>query len=141
MFSIPNNPLGTRVLATVSVTNDGIHKTQSAKLRLISSSERVILAESTIPGLMPGSEVTTEMSIPEWIERDIVDIEVQWSSDGVVSSRIYSIETNNGDRGVELPFDILAAGYGILAGVLAILVGTFSWRAVSSRTPSTSTYV
>ena len=129
---------GTRVLATVSVTNDGIHKTQSAKLRLISSSERAILAESTISGLMPGSEVTTEMSIPEWIERDIVDIEVQWSSDGVVSSRIYSIEPNNGDQGVELPFDILAAGYGILAGVLAILVGTFSWRAVSSRTPSTS---
>ena len=129
---------GTRVLASVSVTNDGIHKTQSAKLRLISSSERAVLAESTIPGLMPGSEVTTEISIPEWIERDIVDIEVQWSSDGVVSSRIYSIEPNNGDQGVELPFDILAAGYGTLAGVLAILVGTFSWRAVSSRTPSTS---
>ena len=38
----------------------------------------------------------------------------------------------------ELPFDILAAGYGVLAGILIILVGTFSWRAVSSRTPNTS---
>jgi Zn finger protein HypA/HybF involved in hydrogenase expression len=87
---------------------------------------------------MPGSVMITEMSISEWIERDNVDVEVQWSSDGVISSRIYSIEPNIDDQGLELPFDILAAGYGILAGILIILVGTFSWRAVSSRTPTTS---
>ena len=87
---------------------------------------------------MPGSIVITEMSISEWIERDNVDVEVQWSSDGVISTRIYSIEPNIDDQGLELPFDILAAGYGILAGILIILVGTFSWRVVSSRTPTTS---
>ena len=67
-----------------------------------------------------------------------MDVEVQWSSDGAISTRIYSIEPNIDDQGLELPFDILAAGYGILAGILIILVGTFSWRAVSSRTPTTS---
>ena len=66
------------------------------------------------------------MSISEWIERDNVDVEVQWSSDGVISTRIYSIESNIDDQGLELPFDILTAGYGILAGILIILVGTFS---------------
>ncbi|GIS51371.1 MAG: hypothetical protein Ct9H90mP26_1580 [Methanobacteriota archaeon] len=65
---------------------------------------------------MPGSVVITEMSISEWIERDNVDVEVQWSSDGVISTRIYSIESNIDDQGLELPFDIFAAGYGILAG-------------------------
>ena len=129
---------GSRVLVTITLSNDDNHKTQSGTLRLISSSERTILAESTVPALMPGSVVITEMSISEWIERDNVDLEVQWSSDGVISTRIYSIEPNIGDQGPELPFDILAAGYGILAGTLIILIGTFSWRAVSSRTPTTS---
>lgn len=129
---------GSRVLVTVKVSNDDNHNTQSGTLRLISSSERTILAESTVPTLMPGSVVVAEMSISEWIERDNVDVVVQWSSDGVISTRIYSIEPNIDDQGLELPFNILAAGYGIFAGILIILVGTFSWRAVSSRTPTTT---
>ena len=138
IFSPEKPSPGSRVLVTITLSNDDNHKTQSGTLRLISSSERTILAESTVPALMPGSVVITEMSISEWIERDNVDLEVQWSSDGVISTRIYSIEPNIGDQGPELPFDILAAGYGILAGTLIILIGTFSWRAVSSRTPTTS---
>ena len=138
IFSPEKPSPGSRVLVTISLTNVDDHNTQSGTLRLISSSERTILAETTVPSLMPGSVVITEMSISEWIERDNVDVEVQWSSDGVISTRIYSIESNIDDQGLELPFDILAAGYGILAGILIILVGTFSWRAVSSRTPTTS---
>tara|TARA_B100001113_G_scaffold211184_1_gene173252 strand:+ start:54 stop:1604 length:1551 start_codon:yes stop_codon:yes gene_type:complete len=135
----PEKPsLGSRVLVTVTLSNDDNYDTQSGTLRLISSSERMILAESTVPSLKPGSIVITEMAISEWTERDNVDIEVQWSSEGIISTRIYSIEPNIDDQGLELPFDILAAGYGILAGTLIILVGTFSWRAVSSRTPTTS---
>ena len=127
-----------RVLVTITLSNEGEEMAQSGKLRLISSSQRTVLAESAVPSLMPGSAATTEMPIPIWIERDNVDVEVQWSSDGVVSSRIYSIEPEISNQGLELPFDIVAAGYGVLAGVLLILVGTFSWRAVSSRTPTTS---
>ena len=127
-----------RVLVTITLSNEGDEMAQSGKLRLISSSQKTILAESAVPSLMPGSAVVTEMPIPVWIEHDNMDVEVQWSSEGVVSSRIYSIETKISDQGLELPFDILAAGYGVLAGVLMILVGTFSWRAVSSRTPTTS---
>ena len=135
----PERPLqGSRVLATITLRNDDVHQAQSGSLRLITSSERTILAEATIPAVMPGSVVTTEMSVPEWPERDIADIEVQWSSGGISASRIYSVEPYLGDEGMELPFDVLAAGYGVLAGILAILIGTFSWRAVSSRTPSTS---
>ena len=129
---------GSRVLVTITLSNDDEYNTHPGTLRLISSSERTILAESTIPSLMPGSVVITEMSISEWIERDNVDVEVQWSSNGLISTRIYSVEPNIDDQGLELPFDILAAGYGILAGILVILLGTFSWRAVSSRTPTTS---
>jgi len=135
----PEHPSpGKRVLVTITLSNEGNHNTQSGILRLISSSERTILAESTVPSLIPGSVVITEMSISEWMENDNVDVEVQWSSDGVISTRIYSIEPDTDDQEPELPFDMLSAGYGILAGILIILVGTFSWRAVSSRTPNTS---
>ena len=39
---------GSRVLVTITLSNEGNHNTQSGILRLISSSERTILAESTV---------------------------------------------------------------------------------------------
>ena len=76
----PVNPSpGSGVLVTITISNDDEQQTQSGILRLISSSERTILAESTVPALMPGSVVITEMSISEWIERDNVDIAVSYT--------------------------------------------------------------
>ena len=135
----PEKPIpGSKALASISLENIGNYQTDSGNVRVLMSPDNTILAETEVQSVMPGSKITTDISLPNWPDRDRVDLEVQWSTSGVRASKYYSVETNLGDEGLELPFDILAAGYGTLAGVITILIGTLVWRAVSTRTPSTS---
>ena len=137
----PERPIpGNRVMASISLENIGNYQAQSGYVRVISSSDQKILSETEVQSVMPGSIFTTDVSLPDWPASDSVGLEVQWHTSGTKSSNYYSIETDNSQEGLNLPFDILAAGYGLLAGVLAILVGTLVWRTVSTRTPSTSDF-
>jgi len=135
----PEQPApGSRTLTSISLENIGNYQTGPGNVRVIMSPDNEILAETEVQSVMPGSKITTEISLPNWPDSDRVELEVQWSTNGVGVSKFFTVETNLGDEGLELPFDLLAAGYGTLAGVLTILVGTLVWRAVSTRTPSTS---
>ena len=137
----PERPIpGQRVIATISFENIGNYQAQSGYVRVISSSDQKILSETVVQSVMPGSIFTTDVSLPDWPASDSVGLEMQWHTSGTKSSNYYSIETDNSQEGLNLPFDILAAGYGLLAGVLTILVGTLVWRTVSNRTPSTSDF-
>ena len=135
----PERPIpGSRVMVSVSLENMGNYQAQSGFIRVISSSNQKILAQTDVQSVSPGSNLATDVSLPNWPASDSVGLEIQWYTSGVKSTNYYSIETENSQEGLNLPFDILAAAYGLLAGVLIILVGTFVWRAVSTRTPSTS---
>ena len=135
----PERPIpGSRVMVSVSLENMGNYQAQSGFIRVISSSDQKILAQTDVQSVSPGSNLATDVSLPNWPASDSVGLEIQWYTSGVKSTNYYSIETENSQEGLNLPFDILAAAYGLLAGVLIILVGTFVWRAVSTRTPSTS---
>ena len=136
---LPEKPVsGSKTLASISLENLGKNSVNSGNLRIILASDRTILAQTSVQSVMPGSTIRTDLNIPKWPAGDRTDLEVQWSSSGNVVSSYYSIETNLEDQRGELPFDSIAVGYGVLAGILTILVGTFVWRAVSTRTPSTS---
>ncbi len=76
----------------------------------------------------------------DWPNSDSVGLELQWLTSGTKSTDYLTIETEKSQEGLNLPFDLVAAAYGLLAGILTILVGTFVWRAVSTRTPSTTDY-
>ncbi len=131
---------GSRVIVSVSLENSGNYQAQSGFVRIISSYNQEILAESEVQSVMPGSKITTDVSLPDWPASDSVGLEIQWHTSGVNSINYYTIETEKSQEGLNLPFDLLAAGYGLLAGVLIILLGTLVWRAVSTRTPSTSDF-
>ena len=137
----PERPIpGSRVMVSISLENMGNYQAQSGFIRVISSSDQKILAQTDVQSVIPGSNLATDVSLPNWPASDSVGLEVQWHTSGVKSTNYYSIETENSQEGLNLPFDILPAAYGLLAGVLIILVGTFVWRAVSTRTPSTSDF-
>lgn len=129
---------GSNVLISVSLENIGTSMAGPGDLRIIKISDMAILSQVSVQSVMPGSTVRTEMNVPNWPIGDRIDLEVQWSTSGLVVSNFYSIESNLNEGPMDLPFDPIAAGYGILAGILTILVGTFAWRAVSTRTPSTA---
>jgi len=137
----PDRPIpGSRVMVSISLENMGNYQAQSGFIRVISSSDQEILAQTDVQSVIPGSNLATDVSLPNWPVSDSVGLEVQWHTSGVKSTNYYTIETENSQEGLNLPFDILAAAYGLLAGALIILVGTFVWRAVSTRTPSTSDF-
>ena len=77
---------------------------------------------------MPGSIFTTEVSLSDWPNSDSVGIELQWLTSGTKSTDYLTIETEKSQEGLNLPFDLVSAAYGLLAGILTILVGTFVWR-------------
>ena len=53
-------------------------------------------------------------------------------------SSFASIDSKASNDGRELPFDVVSAFYGVLAGIATVLAGRLAWRTVSSRAPSTS---
>ena len=131
---------GSRVMVSISLENTGNYQAQSGHVRVISSSDQQILAETAVQSVMPGSIFTTEVSLSDWPNSDSVGLELQWLTSGTKSTDYLTIETEKSQEGLNLPFDLVAAAYGLLAGILTILVGTFVWRAVSTRTPSTTDY-
>ena len=118
----------------------GNYQAQSGFVRVISSSDQKILAQTDVQSVTPGSSLATDVPLQNWPASDSVGLEVQWHTSGVKSTNYFTIETEKSQEGLNLPFDLLAAAYGLLAGILIILVGTFVWRAVSTRTPSTSDF-
>ena len=137
----PERPIpGSRVMVSISLENMGNYQAQSGFVRVISSSDQKILAQTDVQSVTPGSSLATDVPLQNWPASDSVGLEVQWHTSGVKSTNYFTIETEKSQEGLNLPFDLLAAAYGLLAGILIILVGTFVWRAVSTRTPSTSDF-
>ena len=137
----PERPIpGSRVMVSISLENMGNYQAQSGFVRVVSSSDQKILAQTDVQSVTPGSSLATDVPLQNWPASDSVGLEVQWHTSGVKSTNYFTIETEKSQEGLNLPFDLLAAAYGLLAGILIILVGTFVWRAVSTRTPSTSDF-
>ena len=86
---------GSSPMVIISLENMGNYQAQSGFLRIISSSDQEILAETSVPTVMPGSKFTTDVPIPDWPASDSVGLEIQWHTNGVHSTSFYSIETEN----------------------------------------------
>ncbi len=135
----PSMPMyGSKVIATISLTNYADFPTKDGHVRIVLSSDRTVLAETSAQSVIPGSTITSDVPIPFWPEGEWVELEIQWSAGEVLAVSYFSIESVVADEGVVFPFDVISAAYGVLGGVLSILVGTLAWRAVTNRTPSTS---
>jgi len=129
---------GERVVAKISLINSENFQADAGKVRIILSSEKTILAETSVQSVNSGSTVTTDVPIQSWPSGERVELEVLWTIGEVTSTSFFSVNSEVEDSFMNAPFDIVSAGYGILAGVMSIMVGTLVWRAVSSRTPTTS---
>ncbi len=135
----PERPTsGERVVAKISLSNSNEFQADSGKVRVILSSDKTILAESSVQSVIPGSTVTSDVALQSWPDGDRIELEVQWSTGEVTSTTFFSVNSEVEDPLIDVPFDIVSAGFGTLAGAISIMVGTLIWRAVSTRTPSTS---
>lgn len=133
----PIKPLeGESVIATITLQNNGEFSTSSGNLRLILLSENIIVNEVVVQPVNPSSSISTQIMIPSWPDGSNVDFRAQWNAGDVSAKSDYSIESITEDQGLELPFDIFSATIGAFSGIVVIMLGTFIWRAVSTKTPS-----
>ena len=122
----------------VNLTNGDDMQAQSGKIRVLRSSDQTILVESLISAVNPGVSISHELVIPSWPDSDSAQLEVIWMYGDLSSSKFHSVESSVEEGGFSLPFDISAALFGVLSGVVIVLSGRLVWRAASSRTPTTS---
>jgi len=138
----PEIPIsGQSVIISVNLTNNGNISTEVGKLRVIRTSDKAILAESSVPSVNPGITITSNLEIPKWSESEAEggsSLEVVWMSGHAAPSLLFFVQSTPIDDGIALPFNIIAVFLGTLAGIVAILSGRLVWRASSTKTPSTN---
>ncbi|MEE2625286.1 MAG: hypothetical protein VYD50_03415 [Candidatus Thermoplasmatota archaeon] len=139
MSLLPTNPVvGEKALVSFSLSNEGENYVPAGKVRLILPSDGTILSESSTTARGPGETYSSAMEIPSWPNAESVDIEIVWMVGDESITSFASIDSKASNDGSELPFDVVAAFYGVLAGIATVLAGRLAWRTVSSRAPSTS---
>ena len=129
---------GDSAIITVSITNNGDYRADRGKIRVISTTDRQVLAESIAQFVGSGATVSNDILIPSWPQGDRVDLEIQWLTGDNTKIEYLIIDSKSENNGLTTPFDLLSAAYGAIGGILAILLGTLVWRGVVNRTPSTS---
>ena len=135
----PIKPIkGESVIVTLTLQNNGDTPTPSGNLRIILLSENTIVNQVLVQSVNPGASISTQVQIPTWPDGSNIDLRAQWNVGDVSAKSDYSIESTVPDQGLELPFDIISAIIGAFSGIVIIMVGTFIWRAVSTKTPSVS---
>jgi uncharacterized Zn finger protein (UPF0148 family) len=120
------------------LNNSGGAATLPGILKVVSTSDGMVLAQITISSISGGGSSSGVLSIGPWPDTPMVEAEVAWEMEGSTATApltVFSQSENGG--GWELPFDAMAAVYGAVLGLAVVLVGLIVWRAVSEKTPST----
>ena len=135
----PIKPIkGESVIVTLTLQNNGDFPTPSGNLRLILLSENTIVNQVLVQSVNPSASISTQVQIPSWPDGSNIDLRAQWNVGDVSAKSDYSIESIIPDQGLDFPFDIISAIIGVVSGIVIIMVGTFIWRAISTKTPSVS---
>lgn len=129
---------GEKVLIDFLLSNDGNSATLAGKARLVLSSDHTILSETSVPSVPSQGSFSSVMEIPAWPDANVVEFDLVWMMGEALSTSSISIQSEPETGSFELPFDSIAAIYGVLAGIAVILAARVTWRTVSSRTISTS---
>ena len=134
--TIPNSPDSQQI--SYQVSNAGEIATLPGNIRLISMSDMQVIQEIPVPAISPGGELNGFFTNQPEKTPLQGEIKVIWSTGEASSSSTIIFEFEESNDEFSLPFNPLAASYGILAGITIILVGRLVWRSVSTRTPKTS---
>jgi uncharacterized Zn finger protein (UPF0148 family) len=120
------------------LNNSGDSATLQGTLRVVSVSDGMVLAQTPVPSVSGEGSFQGFLSIGPWPDTPMVEADVTWVMDGSETTVQLTIFSHlvDGDSW-ELPFDVMAAAYGAVLGLVVVLVGLVVLRAVTERTPST----
>ena len=128
----------TNIQISYQISNNGDVISPSGTIRVISLSNMQILQETPTPDIGLDGSYSGFFIVPHDAEGYQGEIQILWSTGSLPVTTMVTFDPKESDEEFSLPFDLLAASYGVLAGIALILVGKLAWRTVSSRTPHTS---
>ena len=130
--------IGESVNIPFTLINNGNTQTLPGEVRVVRNSDWMIL--DTIPtySITPGGSFSGEFTIEEWPDSKVVDVHIIWLTSGVTESLLLEIETySDNNAEAELPFDIMAAIYGTVTGLVLVMFILVMYRTVSESVEDT----
>ena len=130
--------IGESVNIPFTLINNGNTQTLPGEVRVVRNSDWMIL--DTIPtySIKPGGSFSDEFTIEEWPDSKVVDVHIIWLTSGVTESLLLEIETySDNNAEAELPFDIMAAIYGTVTGLVLVMFILVMYRTVSESVEDT----
>ena len=102
----------------VLISNTGTDRINSGKIRIISSSSGIVLAEMNSPSLQIGSDFTSTFSIESWPTGNPVDVRAEWYSEFLISEFDNSVISNNVVSSSSSGIPWITVAVGCIIGIL-----------------------
>ena len=130
--------VGESVKIPFSLINNGNTPTLPGEVRIVRNSDRMILDTISTNSVEPENTFSGEFTIEQWPNSKVVDVEIIWLTSGLTESILLEIETyTDTDTEAELPFDLLAAIYGTVTGLVLVMFILVLYRTVSESVEDT----
>ncbi len=130
--------VGESVKIPFSLMNNGNTPTLPGEVRLVRNSDRMILDTISTNSVEPENTFSSEFTVEQWPNSKVVDVEIIWLNSGLTESILLEIETyTDTDTEAELPFDLVAAIYGTVTGLVLVMFILVLYRTVSESVEDT----
>ena len=130
--------VGESVKIPFSLINNGNTPTLPGEVRLVRNSDRMILDTISTNSVEPERTFSGEFTIEQWPNSKVVDVEIIWLTSGLTESILLEIETyTDTDTEAEFPFDLVAAIYGTVTGLVLVMFILVLYRTVSESVEDT----
>ena len=130
--------VGETVKIPFSLTNNGNTPTLAGEVRVVRNSDNMILDTIPTSSINPSESFSDEFTIEQWPDSKVVDVHIIWVTGGLTESLLLEIETfSDNNAEAELPFDLVAAIYGTVTGLVLVMFILVLYRTVSESVEDT----
>lgn len=135
----PENPIiGESVILPYTLTNLGNTPTLSGEIRVVRTSDGMIFDSMPTPVVNSGDSVSGQLEIKSWPDSSRIDVELMWITGSITEISLVEITSfSQNDDGFEAPFDIKAAIYGSVFGLVLVLFILVVYRTLSEDVENT----
>ena len=130
--------VGESVKIPFSLTNNGNTPTLAGEVRVVRNTDNMILDKIPTTSINPSGSFNSEFTIEQWPDSKVVDVHIIWVTSGLTESLLLEIETfSDNNAEAELPFDLVAAIYGTVTGLVLVMFILVLYRTVSESVEDT----
>jgi len=135
----PVNPIiGESVILPYTLTNQGNTPTLSGEIRVVRTSDGMIFDSMPTPVVYSGDSYSGQLEIKSWPDSSRVDVELMWITSSITKSSLVEITSfSQTDDEFQAPFDIKAAIYGSVFGLVLVLFILVIYRTLSEEVEET----